>query len=456
MAHHQRRQGISAMAADLRGNPLSCSAAAARRLDVAIDKFHAYQADPIAEIDALLVDEPDCVMGHAIRAGILATATDKAFGAELQSSLAAAERLAPRANARERAYIIAAWQWADGELSAATETWGRVAIDHPTDLAAVQLAQLGDYFLGQSQMIRDRVARVLPRWNRDMPGHGYLLGMHAFGLEECGDYAQAEAVGREAVTRNPQDGWAAHAVAHVMEMQGRAAEGAAFMTETAPGWSPDSLFAFHNWWHVALFTIDEEDIAGALRLFDERVSAGGFGQALEAIDGSALLWRLWVLGHDVGDRWSRLAQPWASRISDGIYAFNDVHAMMTFVATGDRAAQRQVIATLERAAAGAGTNAMMSRDVGLPLARGLAAFGQGDYAGAVAQILPVRGIANRFGGSHAQRDILSWTLCEAAIRAGDARMAEAMVAERLAMKEGSPVAQGWATRARALARPMAA
>ena len=85
------------------------------------------------------------------------------------------------------------------------------------------------------------------------------------------------------------------------------------------------------------------------------------------------LWRLWVLGHDVGDRWSLLSQPWGARLSHGIYAFNDVHAMMTFVATGDRAAQRETIATLERAAAGQGTNAMMSRDVGLPLARGLAA-----------------------------------------------------------------------------------
>ena len=444
------------MATDIRGNALSCTAAAARRLDVATAKFHAYQADPVAEIDALLAEEPDCVMGHALRAGIFATVTDRAFEAEFRSSLAAAERLAPRANAREQAYIAAARQWADGDLQAATETWGRIAIAHPADLAAVQLAQLGDFFLGQSQMLRDRVARVMPRWSREMPGYGYLLGMHAFGLEECGDHAKAEAAGREAVALDPRDGWAAHAVAHVMEMQGRAAEGAAFMLQTAPGWSPDSLFAFHNWWHVALFHVEQGDIAGALRLFDERISAGGFGQALEAIDGSALLWRLWVLGYAVGDRWTRLAQPWSARVSDGIYAFNDVHAMMVFVATGDQAAQREVIATLERAAGGQGTNAMMSRDVGLPLARGLAAFGRGDYAGAVAQILPVRGIANRFGGSHAQRDVLSWTLCEAAIRAGDAPMAEAMVAERLVAKEGSPVAQAWAVRARAMPRRLAA
>lgn len=324
------------------------------------------------------------------------------------------------------------------------------AIEHPADLLAVQLAQLGDFYLGQSHMLRNRVARVLLRWDAGMPGHGYLLGMHAFGLEECREYARAEAAGREAVALDPQDGWGVHAVAHVMELRGRAAEGAALLQDTAPGWGSESLFAFHNWWRLALFRIERGDIAGALALFDERISAGGFGQALEAVDGSALLWRLHVLGHDVGGHWSRLAEAWAARIEDGILAFNDVHAMMVFVGTGDVAAQRAVIATLERTAAGQGTNAMMSRDVGLPLARGLEAFGAGDHAGAAGHMLPVRGIAHRVGSSRAQRDVLSWTLCEAAIRAEDRAMAEAVAAERLMAKEGSPIAQGWAARAREL------
>ncbi|GGJ45201.1 tetratricopeptide repeat protein [Neoroseomonas lacus] len=444
------------MTADIRGNALSCGAEAARRLDAASLKFHNYLADPIADLDALLAEHPDCVMAQALRAGILATTTDRTFAAEAAASLEEAERLAPRANAREQAHVAAVRQWMDGDLSGATERWGGIAIDHPRDLLAVQYGQLGDFFLGQSHMLRDRVARVLPSWRRDTPGYGFVLGMHAFGLEEAGDYTRAEAAGREAVAINPRDGWAAHAVAHVMEMQGRAAEGAAFMQSTAPGWAPDSLFAYHNWWHLALFYVEQSDIAAALRLFDERISAGGFGQALEGIDGSALLWRLWVLGHDVGDRWSKLLACWSPRRNHGVYAFNDVHAMMAFAATDDRAAQDDVIGTLKRAAARQGTNAMMSRDVGLPLASGIAAFGRGDYRAAVAHILPVRGIANRFGGSHAQRDIISWTLCEAAIRSGDTAMAEAMVAERLSAKERSPVAQGWAIRAKAMARPIAA
>ena len=55
-----------------------------------------------------------------------------------------------------------------------------------------------------------------------MPYYGYLLGMGAFGLEEVGEYAEAEKMGRRAVEIEPRDGWAVHAVAHVMQMQGAA------------------------------------------------------------------------------------------------------------------------------------------------------------------------------------------------------------------------------------------
>ena len=64
---------------------------------------------------------------------------------------------------------------------------------------------------------------------------------------------------------------------------------------------------------------------------------------------------------------------------------------------------------------------MMSRDVGVPLARGIDAFGRGDYATAIDRIEPVRDIAHRFGGSHAQRDLVTLTLIEAALRGGAAR-----------------------------------
>ena len=44
-------------------------------------------------------------------------------------------------------------------------------------------------------MLRDRVAQVLPHWNADVPGYGYVLGMYAFGLEETNLYDRAEETG---------------------------------------------------------------------------------------------------------------------------------------------------------------------------------------------------------------------------------------------------------------------
>ena len=433
---------------DKRGNPVSYGRQQAiDALDHAFDLLHAYQADPLAEVDRIIVDHPDFAMAHAFRAGMLATATDKAFEPEVIRSLKAAEALAPKANDRERMHISAVRAWLDGDWERAIELWGRSSMAYPRDLLALQFAHVGDFFLGHSHMLRDRIARVLPHWDRSVPGHGFVEGMYAFGLEEAGDYEQAEARGREAVALNGQDGWAVHAVAHVLEMQGRAAEGAAFLAGGAEGWAPNSMFAFHLWWHMALFHLDADDAPSALEVFDEKISAGGFAQALELLDGSSLLWRISLLGHDVGDRWNGLAERWQTRIDDACYAFNDVNAMMAFVGAGDSEAQKRQIEAQKRASAGTGTVAMMSREIGVPACEGFAAFGSGDYAQAIELLLPLRAKANRFGGSHAQRDMFSWTLTEAAIRLGDRTLADAFVAERLSWKPESPINHVWAMRA---------
>jgi hypothetical protein len=442
---------------DKRGNPVSFgSQAAIDKLDQAADMLAAYKADTLNVIDAVIADHPDFALAHAMRAGALATATDKAFEDEALKSQKAAEALVGRANEREQLYIAASGAWLGGDLGAGVELWGKASMLNPRDLTALQFAHAGDFFLGYSHMLRDRVARVMPKWSRDVPGVGFVHGMYAFGLEESGEYAAAERHGRDAIVINREDGWAAHAVAHVLEMQGRAKEGVDYLAATSAGWEPGSGFAYHLWWHKALFHLDTNDVKSVLKLYDEKVSAGGFGQALELIDGSALLWRLHLLGHDVGNRWDDLVQKWEARIDDGYYAFNDVNAMMVFAATGNTAAQNRLIVAVKRAADGKGTNAMMSREVGLPGCEGFAAFGRGEYAKAIDLLLPVRGKANRYGGSHAQRDMFSWTLTEAAIRAGDRALADALVAERLAGKPESPVNQAWAVRKDKLARKQAA
>ena len=179
---------------------------------------------------------------------------------------------------------------------------------------------------------------------------------------------------------------------------------------------------------------------------------GGRSQVvLELIDATAMLWRLHLRGVDVGERWAPVADDWEAVGGAGIYAFNDWHAGMAFVGAGPA----------RRAGGGAGRGGARRagarrqrrcsrRDVGLPLIRAVQAFGAGDYAEAARLLRSVREIAHRFGGSHAQRDLIDLTLIEAAIRGGDASLAAALAAERAALKPHSPVALGFVRRAAAL------
>jgi tetratricopeptide (TPR) repeat protein len=326
--------------------------------------------------------------------------------------------------------------------------YGDIAVDYPRDLLALQVAHVGDFFLGQSALLRDRVAQVLPAWNSSVPGYGYVLGMHAFGLEETGLYDRAEDAGRKALELNRRDPWAVHAVAHVLEMQGRIREGMEFLGSRAPDWSVDNGLAYHNWWHLALHHLELAEYDRALEIFDTRIRPAQTSIALEMLDASAMLWRLTLRGVDVGARWKALAACWQPLAGDRFYAFNDAHAVMAFVGAGDWAAVDRTIASLEQAAAETGTNGLMSRAVGLPLARAIAAFGRQDYTAAIDWLTPIRGHANLFGGSHAQRDLLQLTLLESAFRAGRPALARALAAERTELKRTSPF--NWRMTARAL------
>ncbi len=407
------------------------------RFERAAELFHGYYGDPLGVIDEALREDPSFALGHALKAGLLVSAGEGAVMPLLRETLDHAERL-PHANERERRHLAAARAWYDGDFRAAARIYGDLLLDHPHDLLALQLAHLVDFFRGQSAMLRDRVARVLPDWDESVPGYGYVLGMHAFGLEETGDYARAEVTGRKALHLNRRDPWAVHAVAHVMEMQGRLGEGVAWLEGRADDWGLDNAFAFHNWWHLALYYLDLGRHERVLALYDRQIHPRPTGVALEMIDASAMLWRLALRGIDVGSRWEPLADEWAPKAADRFYAFNDVHAMMAFVGAGRWAEAEALLATMTGTAERPDGNGMMTREVGLPVARALLAFGRGRYAESVELLRPVRLIAHRFGGSHAQRDVLSLTLVEAAIRGGQHRLAKALAAERMQLKPSSP------------------
>jgi hypothetical protein len=357
------------------------------------------------------------------------------------AAAALADARALPANDRERWHIQAVAALVEGRWRAAGAVLEDLSIEYPRDALALQAGHQIDFFTGDSRMLRDRIARVLPAWSRSMPGYHAVLGMHAFGLEETGEYARAEAQGRASVELEPRDGWGQHAVAHVMEMQGRRRDGVAWMRANPQAWSTESFLAVHNWWHVALFHLGLDEIEEVFTLFDGPIYGKSSTVVLEMIDASAMLWRLHLRGIDVGNRWEAVAAGWAPIASAGNYAFNDMHAMMAFVGA-ERARDAETVLEAQRAALEQpGDNAMFTREVGHPATLAIKAFGDGDYAEAVRLLRPIRSYAHRFGGSHAQRDVLDLTLIEAAKRAGQTALAAALETERASIRV-SPLEKG--------------
>ena len=94
----------------------------------------------------------------------------------------------------------------------------------------------------------------------------------------------------------------------------------------------------------------------------------------------------------------------------------------------------------------------------MPLIEGFAAFWRGAHEEAVAKLYPARYIANSFGGSHAQRDVIDLTLAEAALRGGLSAAAASLANERLAAKPHSRANRALRSRGRTLGKttPLAA
>jgi tetratricopeptide (TPR) repeat protein len=437
------------MLTDARGCPTSTlSSASLQQYEQALELSVSYELDPLATIQKALDADPTFAMGHCLRAGLAVMATDRSAVPMLKESVEAIEALGRRANDRERAHGAAARAWLQGDFAGSIRRYGDILLDYPHDLLALQVAHVGDFFLGSSSMLRDRLAQVLPTWDTSTPGYGYVLGMYAFGLEETALYSRAEDIGRRALDINRKDAWAVHAVTHVMEMQGRLRDGIDWLSSRENDWSVNNGFAFHNWWHLALFQLEAGNYPRVLELYDHRIRPTHSQVPLEMIDATALLWRMELRSANVGDRWQKLAASWEPFAEHSYYAFNDAHAVMAFVAAGRMDLAERALTAMERTAKGSDTNAMMTRDVGLPLAQAAMSFANGRYGDTIGLLLPIRTIANRFGGSHAQRDLIHLTLVEASLRARHSRLARALIAERTQLKPSSPF--NWQLTARSM------
>jgi len=431
---------------DQHGLEMTGAAAAVRRYDRAVGELLHFRGEMLTEAGEATREDPGCPMAAALNAYLRLLSTEPADAADAARGMAefraaaAGRRFLPR----EEAHLRATEAWVAGDMHPAGRLLRGISRDHPRDAVALSVGHQIDFFTGDALSLRERIAEAAGAWPEGDPHRGPVLGMLAFGLEEAGDYERAEETGRRAVELDTADVWGIHAVSHSYEMRAMPREGLRYLDERRASWAQDTALTVHNWWHHALFSLETGDVAAVLETYDARIhNAQSAGLALELLDGSALLWRLWLDGHDQSARWKALAERWGPQVESPFYAFNDLHAVMAWVGAGDVARAERLVADRERylaeprAGVGASNYAMTAR-IGLPACRAALAFARERHGEAIDQLYPIRHHLNEFGGSHAQRDVLHRTLLECALRAGRHELAQRLLRERLHLKPDSP------------------
>jgi len=413
-AGHRDRLGLALSAAN---------GEAARAFDDAVWALVGFAREPGIPLKRALAADPAMPMALCLQAYFLHLMGLPALAAQARGIHSSLLKL-NEVNAREKAHISALGAWCDGELERTCQILDGILAEHPRDILALKLANYLYFYLGDAASVRDGPARALKAWDERTPGYGHLLALHAFGLEESGDYAAAERAGRRATELNPADPWAVHAVAHVMEMQDRVAEGAKWIETLAPHWDSANFFRFHLWWHLALMRWNAGRADEALALYDARVWGEGSSESLSLCNDISMLARLELAGVDVGPRWNATADVVRAQVGPGAGG-----AVMAFVDAHYALALGEVPALESR-----GTTGRVHDAVGRALCDAMVAWRSRDHGRVAARLAPVRGELRRVGGSHAQRDLFALLLLDSAMAAGDRALADAVRAERLALR----------------------
>jgi hypothetical protein len=317
--------------------------------------------------------------------------------------LARMRAAAPEASERERHFCAAVEAWAARDYWRARDLLDALTVRWPADLCAIKWGQYHAFNLGdQAALLRfGERARIV------FENEPYANGLLAFALEQNHRLEEAEDAGLRATELAIDDAWAHHAVAHVMETEGRARDGARWLGHCSHTWEKKGVFIRdHNWWHAALFQLALGREDEALKIYDARLWGAWPEFPQEQIGAVSMLWRLEMRGLDVGRRWTPVVEQVRRRAGEHILPFHDLHYLYALARAGAPGEACAFMDSLKaHAEAAPGPCKDFWRGVGMPAAEGVLAFAKGDCeraAGSLARALPE---LHRAGGSHAQRHL---------------------------------------------------
>jgi Tfp pilus assembly protein PilF len=366
----------------------------------------------IDSFDRAIAADAAFALPHAARAHALLERGDQA-GA--RASIATATALAAKLPAREAshiaffAYLVAAdTEAALTALPTHLATWPRDALVLST--AAFTNGLIGSSGRpGQKRTLLALLDRLAPSYGDD----AWFTAHHGMALSENGHHAAARPKIDRSLAQNPTNPWAAHATAHLAYEQGDPDAARTFLATWLPSYPVDAPLHSHLSWHLALAHLEAGDTQAASNLFRTTFgpdvhSGPPRGKLNDAV---SFLWRWELAGHKRDTQAWRTMYDFASTAfpRPGA-AFSDMHIALASVVTGNEAALQSRSQQIDELAAG---RRYPSGACVPAVSHAFAAFERHDFPAAIAALEPVADELERIGGSHAQLDLVRFTLLKA-------------------------------------------
>lgn len=386
-----------------------------------------FGAEAAGAFEAAVAADPGFVLGRA------ALATTRYLDEQLPEGRAEMERAVEAGKTaaltdRERRHLEALALWVGGRGNDAIPLIKTLLAEHPRDMVVLQRLYYIYFWQGRSAEMLELTESTRGAFTDD----SFMLGLHAFSLEENGRFAEALPVAERAVALNPRDAWAVHAIAHVLYETGENDRGVEALPPRIHPCDHLGYFRNHLLWHLALMHLAAGRYERAAALFASVFGRIPITVGSDLQDSVALAWRLDLFERPDPARWRQLGAAALRWLDMPLLLFHDLHVGMALAAAGDwRSAELQ----LERLRArGKKTRNLTLPEVVVPLLEGLHAFARGDFADVVARIAPIESRIVEVGGSHAQRELFHDTLLVAALRAKDPERGQALLRRRLAKR----------------------
>jgi len=393
----------------------------------------------IQAFDRAIQADPGFALPHAAKAHAL---LERGDAAAARAAISAANALTSGLTDRETSHIAFFGLLVAGDAEGALTTLRGHLNAWPRDNLVLGTTAFTNGLIGssgrtgQKRMLLDLLDSLAPHYGDDW----WFTAHHGMALSENGQHDAASPKIERSLAQNATNPWAAHARAHLCYEQGDPAAARAFLTSWLSTYPREGALFSHLSWHLALCHIEAGEAEAAARLFHDAVApAVHSGPARGKVnDGVSFLWRWELAGHrrDAA-AWRAVHELAASAFPRAGAAFSDMHIALAQIVAGNNVGlasrAQQIVALLQ-------DGRYPSGPLVPAVSQGFAAFEHGDFAATIAALEPVVNDLERIGGSHAQLDLVRFTLLQAYLRSGRADDANRVLTTRHRAPASAPVA----------------